>query len=702
MYRILWACLIILSVSILVLAPATAGQSAAESGTWQCWGPELLDPCMNRLYDIGIVPETDGGEAWAVGGAGTILHWKDGLWRRIPSPVSKNFFAVQMASADDGWISGEKGTLLHWDGQVWEDRSIITNDYYFTLAFQPQTSQFWSAASYAGFGTIQQWTGSAWQTPSSAYRFGGTIKALAFVSEQSRWAVGDIPIVGGIILSWNGSKWVSVEIPKVGNLEDIAMLDASQGWAVGEEGALLRWDGTTWTVEEYKTEQDLFAVSFASPDDGWIVGEGGLMLHWDGLQWAETSLVISLDLYGIEMISGDEGWAVGDGGAILYWDGETWRTVAQPQFNSFQAISISPGSNGQDGWIVGSQQTMLRWDGTAWQSVEGPTRLYHTVVMLAPDDGWTEGYKSFGANRESSFYHWNGQQWEEVAHPGPNPVSAMAFLDPQNGWAVGKQGSIYHWDGQSWHSETSPTDQSLLSVAVASANNVWAVGAGGVLLHWDGAAWQNTESPTTGYLSAVGFSSPAMGWVIGSSQTYLRWDGVQWIPAEGPYVGIDALAVIDDRNAWAVGSSDIIHWNGQQWEGAPSPTTNYLRALSFASNQDGWAAGQNGVILRYGLQPVPEGNPIGIPSPTNIPSPTSIPSPTATATHLQPTDTLAPSITSTPTSGVTVTRAPQIQATSTNSPTQAKPSGSPVCAAPVVIGLCSLAFTFKGKRRSRL
>lgn len=63
-----------------------------------------------------------------------------------------------------------------------------------------------------------------------------------------------------------------------------------------------------------------------------------------------------------------------------------------------------------------------------------------------------------------------------------------------DGWAVGDPydthaSVILHARDGVWTQVKSPTQQPLTSVAMLSANEGWAVGAGGTILHYIGGAW---------------------------------------------------------------------------------------------------------------------------------------------------------------------------------------------------------------------
>jgi hypothetical protein len=109
MKRIKWFGLIFGIIVSIGLCSYHPGQAAVTIAAWQCWGPEYIDPCLNRLNDITAVPGTNGDQVWAVGDAGTILYWADRVWQRVPGPVSADLLGISMISQPKGglWVKME-------------------------------------------------------------------------------------------------------------------------------------------------------------------------------------------------------------------------------------------------------------------------------------------------------------------------------------------------------------------------------------------------------------------------------------------------------------------------------------------------------------------------------------------------------------------------------------------------------------------
>jgi hypothetical protein len=118
-----------------------------------------------------------------------------------------------------------------------------------------------------------------------------------------------------------------------------------------------------------------------------------------------------------------------------------------------------------------------------------------------------------------------------------------------------------------WSQVISPTANDLYAVKMVNDNEAWAVGKGGTILHYINGNWINETNPKT---SGVDFT------------------------------GID---VTESGDAWAVGGSTIIHYNGSQWESFPYSGGGTLNAIDMISANDGFAVGSqpNGdaLIMRY-------------------------------------------------------------------------------------------------------
>ena len=73
--------------------------------------------------------------------------------------------------------------------------------------------------------------------------------------------------------------------------------------------------------------------------------------------------------------------------------------------------------------------------------------------------------------------------------------------------------------------------------------------------------------------------------------TWKYWTPLQTVPCNHTLFAVDALSKTD---AWATGEAGtFMHWDGQTWQPAPSPTQEDLHAIDMLAATDGWAAGDD-------------------------------------------------------------------------------------------------------------
>ena len=271
-----------------------------------------------------------------------------------------------------------------------------------------------SAAAAAA--TCQAWTGGQPVNPGGS----GNLSAVTMLSACNVWVAGG----GGngtLIEHWTGgSSWTVVPTPDPGagsnGLTSIRGVSPTDIWAVGSysnsdgstiKGLILHWDGIRWLQSPSPNPGNftqLTGVRAVSANDAWAVGTATtdhvsqtLILHWDGKTWTQTPSPSpggagGNALTGVTATSATDAWAVGDYISdiqndtlvtlILHWDGKSWKQVSSPspgpeglsQLTSVDATSPT------DAWAVGffpgggvgNQTLILHWDGTSWTQTPSP------------------------------------------------------------------------------------------------------------------------------------------------------------------------------------------------------------------------------------------------------------------------------------------------------------------------------------------
>ena len=197
-------------------------------------------------------------------------------------------------------------------------------------------------------------------------------------------------------------------------LHGVAMVSATDGWAVGGSGPgsgadftrtlIARWDGTAWCPVPSPSPgtgtNQLDAVAARASDDVWAVGHStsaasadraeALVLHWDGSSWDQVPVPDSGaagdQLLGIAFAGPEEIWAVGT------------------------SLLDSAGADDQHAALA------LRWDGSAWQVLRpaAPATQFSAATATSATDVWFAGYAQRpGGPETANIEHWDGQQLDQ-------------------------------------------------------------------------------------------------------------------------------------------------------------------------------------------------------------------------------------------------------------------------------------------------
>jgi len=397
-------------------------------------------------------------------------------------------------------------------------------------------------------------------------------------------------------------------------------------------------------------------VYFSSRDEGWAVGYAWdrvnryhvpLILHYrDGVWEVDESLPLRdrayVRLNAIDGVGRSDVWAVGrdfdpmldrDMAAILHYDGMRWSKVNVEGLGPageaiLTDVDMEMGSDGVEGWAIS-----LR------------------------------GSRNFGY----VLHYREGEGWREQFDVGVNDLLAISMVDATEGWIVARDGSggfgRHFWYRGGLLGHGSSWGPPMLTVSMAGPLFGWALGADG----------QATE-----YVG--GCHGPDLG------DGVCHWNQYTISGANGRVIQVDfyAIQLLSPYDGWVVGersspnTSTVIHYERSSTDPHPKrhrssivwrpmPVQNdpgrdlyglYMIPGPEGWAIDGWAVGDDGVILHY-LGPEP---------PTPTPTSTATPTPTVTLTAT-PTPTLTPTSTSTPSPTLTATPTPTVTLTPTPSPT---------------------------------
>jgi len=225
------------------------------------------------LNDVWGISSSD---VFAVGSAGTIIHYDGSVWSQMNSGTTSSLVDVWGSSANDVYAVGvSDGIVLHYDGESW--------------------------TTIGGGTSYSRWRWGVWGSSSS-----------------------DVFVVGqeGIIEHYDGSTWTFMDNPDSHWLYAIWGISSSDVFAAGDHGTVLHYDGSTWTNMNHPDSPDdeqIMDIWGSSPSDLFTVTVYGAIFHYDGSTWTLMNRGLAHQLWSIWGSSSADVYAGGDRGSILHY-----------------------------------------------------------------------------------------------------------------------------------------------------------------------------------------------------------------------------------------------------------------------------------------------------------------------------------------------------------------------------------------------
>ncbi len=301
-------------------------------------------------------------------------------WRAVPSPTNTNLTGVWTSGVGDVWAVGDAGTVLHWDGASFSATTVGTADFRCVGGSGPNDVWIAGRVGSPAIGVFYHYDGVRWSHVGvSAY---GVFTDLWVSSATDAWAVlassnprleiGAFPVAGGVLWHWDGSHWTSVS-PTV-RAGRVRGHGADNVWATAEASGtgFTHWDGHAWTTPIWIPDDRRLGYVAANPLERglWVSGDdelwltGGWPCRYDGTRWnfflpprsdAGPLGPGQADIWGA---ASDDVWFVGVRGAIGHWDGSHLAGVVSPVHEWLWSIH---GSGALDIWAVGNAGTIAHY-----------------------------------------------------------------------------------------------------------------------------------------------------------------------------------------------------------------------------------------------------------------------------------------------------------------------------------------------------
>lgn len=272
--------------------------------------------------------------------------------------------------------------------------------------------------------------------------------------------------------------WLPQSSGSTENLHAIWAANATNLWAVGDNGTILKGDGSGWTAQSSGTTENLRAVWGTSATSVWAVGDNGVILFFNGTAWAAQTSGTTQPLRGVWGSSGTNVFAVGDGGTILRsTNGTAWIAMTSGITNQLRAVH---GSGASNVWFVGAGGMVRFWNGSAFS-----TQTSGVTTQL----------------------------------------NAVFASNSTNIWAVGSGGVVRKGSGTTWAGQTSANAADLNGVWAASTTSLLASGSSSAqMVSTNGTAWSNVNLSALGTFNGVFGTSATIGWAVGDGGAIFKRD----------------------------------------------------------------------------------------------------------------------------------------------------------------------------------
>ena len=306
----------------------------------------------------------------------------------------------------------------------------------------------------------------------------------------------------------DGNRWQPVQSGTSSTLLDVDFVDPDHGWAVGQDGAIVATSdgGETWQAQDSGFELTIRGVDFSDTLTGWAVGHLGLILHTtDGGQtWVQAAheAALGLDLIHVSFTSPNSGWIIAERGGFTLRTSDGGATWERQFFDSTQARSDAFILNDSHSWVALTSGGVVATadSGESWLLHKGINQVEigtSGIYFLDDRRGWIAGWrgKERGLTSGVQFVKYltdgmvahttdGGQTWTRVDADTGKFLWDVAFIDAQEGWAVGSAGQTMHSTdgGLTWSQEPSVTDSTLRAITFSGPNTAWAVGENGTIL----------------------------------------------------------------------------------------------------------------------------------------------------------------------------------------------------------------------------
>jgi photosystem II stability/assembly factor-like uncharacterized protein len=226
--------------------------------------------------------------------------------------------------------------------------------------------------------------------------------------------------------------------------------------------------------------------------------------------------------------------------------------------------------------------------------------LMKQIVFVNPNDGWAVGKRMTIIRTRDGGESWEEQYWGE-----DGALNDICMMGGMRGCVVGNNGIVLlTWNGSDWERISSGYAGNINGVDFVDSLTGFACCDGGVILKTVdvGVSWDGLSTGVTSNLYDIRFANGSVGWAVGSGGKIIRTgDGGQsWEIVSSPTTSdLNEISIIDENKVVICGNGGTIlrTLDGSTWSRVATPTTEDLSSVFFVGAV-GWACGRDGTLIK--------------------------------------------------------------------------------------------------------
>lgn len=473
-------------------------------------------------------------EVYFGGDGGVILKWNGIGWTEMPTPTTRNIYAIHGTSSSDIWAVGgdpytmdptRRSLILHYNGQTWREITAPDfqgNTYVFNAVHAITPNHAWATPPSGGIAA--HWNGTRWEFDYIPLYVEGGLRAITSVGADHVFFVG----THGQILHRNQGTWsLELKTQEGGFTTDILQCiwayDLETIYAGGNWGQLYRRNADgSWTDLGFPTdwfgEYAIQTIWGSSPQDIYLIGSDSIR-HYDGVNPAvrrnfsgkiRTHWLQGSGIEGYLFLGGNAGLAHeyaldGSGGGVL----SALTVGSRNGLGGLRILKTSPSVENQFFLFGMTHYTdaypVYYFDGIELRQFPNlpPGMPQATTVRDILADGLNDLIIAwsgmFGDN--PGLAHWDGISWSQLGSSPSNFPRQVVKLwkSPAGKLYACEQMQIRVFQDSNWVESLSyeqlPEGTLLSSLWGRNDQEIYAGTEQGFFYRFDGSTWRREDSP---------------------------------------------------------------------------------------------------------------------------------------------------------------------------------------------------------------